>query len=141
MRVAIYTSALLMVIGCRTATDITPHWDVERDAVPSATHPYGGFWKSDPGDDWGLAIGPYEADTYYVSFCGPGGCFAKGEGLYRPITSLTNDPDFYTVIDLNTIEVGNSESSKTYFRSEGRALTKPNKDLNQSPSYLGSRLD
>ncbi len=93
------------------------HWDVERDAQPSETHPYGGFWKSSVQDEFGLAIGPAGADSYYVSFCGPGGCFAKGE--YRPITKLVSDPA-YRIVDSNTIEVNGKDGFTAFNRSAGR---------------------
>ena len=84
---------------------LNPHREVEAQAVPSESHPLAGFWKAscdDPEEDFGLAIGPMGSDTYYVSFCGPGGCFAKGD--YRPITKLVGDPK-YRVLDNDTIEV------------------------------------
>jgi hypothetical protein len=113
--------ACLMVCGC--ATDLAPHWEAERDAVPSDSHPFGGFWKSDLSNDFGMAIGPYGAGTYYVSFCGPGGCFAKGH--YRPVTSLANDPE-YRIIDKDTIEFHGSTGWTKYYRSQGRKAPQPN---------------
>ncbi len=107
----------LVLCGCGFSD--APHWDSERDAVPSKSHPYAGFWKSDLSDAFGLAIGPYGEGKYYVSFCGPGGCFAKGE--YRPITSLTNDAA-YRVIDANTIEVKGRDGFSKYYRSNGRKV-------------------
>jgi hypothetical protein len=94
-----------------------PNWQVEQDAQPSDRHPYGGFWKKDAQDAFGLAIGPASADSYYVSFCGPGGCFAKGE--YRPITKLVGDPA-YRILDSNTIEVKSKEGFTAFHRCAGR---------------------
>jgi hypothetical protein len=97
-----------------------PHnqnWEVERDAQPSEKHPYGGFWKIRPQDEFGFAIGPVGADSYYVSLCGPGGCFAKGE--YRPITKLVGDPA-YRIVDSNTIEVNGTDGFTAFHRSAGR---------------------
>jgi hypothetical protein len=56
--------------------------------------------------------------TYYVSFCGPGGCFA--EGTYRPETPLYGDPS-YRIVDTNTIEVqGWIGTWEKYVRCRGR---------------------
>ena len=99
---------------------LIPHsqnWEVERDAQPTEAHPYGGFWKIRPQDEFGLAIGPTGADSYYVSFCGPGGCFPKGE--CRPITKLVGDPG-YRIVDSNTIEVNGTDGFTAFHRSAGR---------------------
>jgi hypothetical protein len=93
------------------------NWEVERDAQPSETHPYGGFWKINPQDQWGLAVGPYDNTSYYVSFCGPGGCFPKGK--YRPVTPLVGDPQ-YRVLDVNHLDVNGKKGFTTYQRSNGR---------------------
>ena len=77
------------------------NWHVKENAIKSQTHPLAGFWKgSDCKDPWGWAIGPIDKDKYYISFCGPGGCFK--EGTYRPNTSIVGDKE-YKVIDQNTI--------------------------------------
>lgn len=94
-----------------------PNWEVEQDAQPSDTHPYGGFWKEHPHDEFGLAIGPAGADSYYVSFCGPGGCFGKGE--YREITRLVGDPA-YRILDSNNIKVNSKDGFSAFHRSAGR---------------------
>ena len=94
-----------------------PNWEVEQAGQPSDTHPYGGFWKERAQDEFGLAIGPAGADSYYVSFCGPGGCFAKGE--YRPITKLAGDPG-YRIVDSNTIELNGKDGFTAFHRSTGR---------------------
>jgi len=109
----------LLIAGCGSKTN--PNWEVETDAKPSISHPYGGFWKTDPKDTFGLAIGPYDESRYYVSFCGPGGCFAKGS--YRPITTLKDD-SAYRIIDANTIEVKGHNGVTTYYRSDGRIGSK-----------------
>jgi hypothetical protein len=57
--------------------------EVERDAQPSETHPYGGFWKIRPQDEFGFAIGSAAADSYYVSFCGPRGCSPRRASIGR----------------------------------------------------------
>jgi hypothetical protein len=107
---------LLMFVGCG-ARRSAPNWQVERDAQPSEIHPYGGFWKVKAQDEFGLAIGPAGKDSYYVSFCGPGGCFAKGE--YRPLTPLIGDPA-YRIVDGNQIEVQGKDGFTAYHRSPGR---------------------
>ena len=79
-----------------------PHWHLETNAIKSESHPYAGFWKSENcNNDWGWAIGPANENTYYISFCGPGGCFK--EGTYRPNTTIIND-EKYKIIDENTIQ-------------------------------------
>ena len=84
-----------------------PNWYVERNAVKSKSHPYAGFWKDENcKDNFGWAIGAAGNGLYYVSFCGPGGCFK--EGTYRPNTDLITDAT-YDVVDEN----------KIYFWSQG----------------------
>jgi hypothetical protein len=96
-----------------------PNWHVEQQAQPTATHPLAGFWKSDGcKDDFGLAIGPMGEQTYYVSFCGPGGCFA--EATYRPETTIHGDSS-YKVVDADTIDVvGFAGTTTRYVRCRGR---------------------
>jgi hypothetical protein len=107
---------ILLFVGC--VADNDPNWQAEQNAKKSQSHPLAGFWKSQNcKDDWGLAIGPMGEGKYYVSFCGPGGCFK--EGTYRPVTTLYNDPE-YKVIDENTIEVKGSGSFSVYVRCPGR---------------------
>lgn len=122
MKAIIVIFVCLMVCSC--SFNDAPHWESEHDAVPSKSHPFAGFWKSDLSDTFGLAIGPYGEGKYYVSFCGPGGCFAKGD--YRPITSLTNDTT-YRIIDANTIEVQGRDGFSKYYRSKGREVTESQK--------------
>ncbi len=91
----------------------TPNWHVETNAVPSASHPLGGFYKEgDCSAAHGWAVGPAGEGEYYISFCGPGGCFA--EGSYRPITAIYNDPK-YDVIDENRLVLF-SEQGRTEIR-------------------------
>jgi hypothetical protein len=106
---------LFAFVGCGTRHH--QNWEVEQDAQPSETHPYGGFWKINSQDQWGLAIGPYGKTSYYVSFCGPRGCFTKGE--YRAATSLVGDPQ-YRVLDMNHLDVNGKKGFTTYQRSNGR---------------------
>jgi len=123
MKNVILIFAMLLLCGCAYERDRDPHREVERDAVPSESHPYAGFWKENLSDDWGLAVGPHSEGEYYVSFCGRGGCFAR-DGDGSVITSFENDPDF-RIIDLNTIEApgGIFGFATKYFRSDGRELT------------------
>ena len=114
---------LLAVIGMSCGPPAPPNdqpnWHVEENAIRSETHPLSGFWKKDDCSlDAGLAIGAMGEDTYYVSFCGPGGCFA--EGTYRPETTILDDPT-YRVVDDKTIEVeGWLGMWLKYVRCEGR---------------------
>lgn len=95
-----------------------PNWHVERNAVPSKSHPLAGFYKDEGcGDSWGWAIGPANKTEYYISFCGPGGCFA--EGTYRPNTTIQNDSN-YEVVDVNTIKFKNDEGWTTHVRCPSR---------------------
>lgn len=105
----------LLVLGCSSHDT---NWDVQKNAIPSTTHPLAGFWKSpDCSDAWRLAIGPEQSKNYYVSFCGPGGCFAKGE--YRPLTTIYNDSN-YRVISNDKIEVVGADGFTKYIRCTGR---------------------
>lgn len=113
--------SLMMAGACCTPAPPNdgPNWQVEKNARPSETHPLGGFWKPEKCDvDFGLAIGPMGERMYYVSFCGPGGCFA--EGTYRPATAIYGDPS-YSVLDEDTIEVVGLGGQRTkYIRCPGR---------------------
>jgi hypothetical protein len=105
-----------LFLGCTANND--PNWQVEQNAIKSQSHPLAGFWKDrNCEDEWGLAIGPMGEGKYYVSFCGPGGCFK--EGTYRPVTTLYNDPN-YRIIDENTIEIKRSDGFIVYVRCKGR---------------------
>lgn len=95
---------------------LEPNWHIKRQAKPTKTHPLGGFWKRNPTHDHGLAIGPAE-DDYFISFCGPSGCFEKG--TYRPNSRIVGDTD-YRVIDNNTIEVKGKKGFTRYVRSRTR---------------------
>ena len=94
-----------------------PNWHIEKNARPSKEYPLGGFWKKNKKHDHGLAIGSDSDGLYYVSFCGPGGCFEKG--TYRVNTAIENDPN-YKVIDANTIEVKGKKGFERYVRAKSR---------------------
>ena len=93
-----------------------------KNAVKTELHPYSGFWKDENcNDSFGWAIGPAGEGLYYISFCGPGGCFA--EGTYRPNTTIINDPK-YNVADENTIDFWSQSGWSTHVRGPGRNITK-----------------
>ncbi len=94
-----------------------PNWYIEDDAKRTKSHPLGGFWKKNPKHDHGLAIGPAEDGKYFISFCGPGGCFEKG--TYRANSTIEGDPH-YRVIDTNTIEVEGKKGFSKYVRVKRR---------------------
>ena len=95
-----------------------PYWHVEKNAVASQSHPLAGFYKSENcKDPWGWAVGPIGTDKYYISFCGPGGCFP--EGTYRPNTTIYNDSD-YEVVDKDTIKMKSKNGWKIAVRCNGR---------------------
>jgi len=94
-----------------------PNWHVEKEARPTKTHPLGGFWKKNPNHDHGLAIGPAENEKYFISFCGPGGCFKKG--TYRANSTIEGDPH-YKIVDENTIEVEGKKGFSKYVRAKQR---------------------
>lgn len=80
-----------------------PHWYVVEDAVATSTHPFAGFWKQGDCDEpWGWAIGPAKPDSYYVSFCAPGGC-QEPPVMGTNTTTIVDDPD-YLVVNPNTIK-------------------------------------
>lgn len=78
-----------------------PGRTAEKMAVPTDEFPLAGFYKDKPMENFGFAIGPNENGTYYISFCGPGGCFKPG--TYLPDTTIVDDSN-YEVIDNNTIK-------------------------------------
>jgi hypothetical protein len=95
-----------------------PHWYVEEQAVPSSDHPLAGFWKQESCEEpWGWAIGPVSSGLYYISICGPGGCFDTGE--YRPNTTLYDDPN-YKVVDQNTLMFQSDSGWSTMVRCSSR---------------------
>ena len=101
---------------------IDPDRLAEKHAIPSENHPYAGFWKFDNcDDDWGLAISPAQTKTYFISFCGPGGCFK--EGTYWPETDITHDKQI-RLIDANRMEIGSADGFRLIVRCSGRT-TKP----------------
>lgn len=94
------------------------NWHIKKNAVKTELHPYSGFWKDENcNDSFGWAIGPAGEGLYYISFCGPGGCFA--EGTYRPNTTIINDPK-YNVADENTIDFWSQSGWSTHVRCPGR---------------------
>jgi hypothetical protein len=95
-----------------------PNRTAEALAVASTTHPFAGFWKR-PGctDRFGFAISPAGPSTYFVSFCGPGGCFRPG--TYLPETPLVNDTQ-YRIIDNDSIEIDGSDGFSRFVRCERR---------------------
>jgi hypothetical protein len=111
----------VLILACSTgAANAAADADreAEKAAVPTAQHPYAGFWKSDDcSDRFGLAISPAGQGMYAVSFCGPGGCFKPG--TYRPNTKLVGDPN-YRVLDKDTIEVRGALGFSKYVRCEKR---------------------
>jgi len=97
-----------------------PNWHIEKEAKPTKTHPLGGFWKKNKNHEHGLAIGPAEDEKYFISFCGPGGCFEKG--AYRQNSTVVGDPH-YRILDENTIEVKGKKGYEKYFRVKQRENT------------------
>lgn len=95
-----------------------PNWHVECEAKPSKTHPLGGFWKRRVNYDHGIAIGAADENRYFISFCGPSGCFEKGK--YRPNSTIEGDPN-YRVVDNNTIEIRGRKGFTRYVRVKSRA--------------------
>lgn len=89
----------------------------EKTAIPSESHPMAGFWKSNPSNNFGLAIAPAEDKLYSVSFCGPGGCFKPG--TYRPDTLLVGDEDYQIVAD-DTLLIRSRDGWSTYKRAASR---------------------
>jgi len=90
----------------------------EKAAVPSASHPYAGFWKEGGcANNFGVAIAPAGDSRYSISFCGPGGCFEPG--TYRPNTTLSGDPN-YRIVDDNNIELRTITGYSKYVRCPKR---------------------
>jgi hypothetical protein len=139
-----YTGPRLLKIGARATTVLGAAWHVvsfgflvyvfvvvsqgasdshdeeriaEKTAIPSASHPMAGFWKTQSSDNFGLAVSPAGAGTYSVSFCGPGGCFKPG--TYRPDTALVGD-ETYQIVDENTLRVQGRDGWTTYHRAPSR---------------------
>ncbi len=96
---------------------LNPNWHIEKEAKRTQQHPLAGFWKKNPKHDHGLAIGAAEDGKYFISFCGPGGCFEKG--AYRVNSTIKGDPH-YRVIDDNTIEVKGKKGFTKYIRVKRR---------------------
>lgn len=93
---------------------LEPHWHLKENAIRSESHPLAGFWKTEDERTHGMAIGPAGKGIYYISFCGPGGCFK--ENTYRPNSTIIGD-DAYKVIDNDTIEILGKDGYSTYKRS------------------------
>jgi hypothetical protein len=72
-----------------------------------------GFWKVNCSDAFGVQIKKQPGNTFSVSFCGPGGCFAPGE--WKPNTPIIGDPK-YRVINANTIELPFGQGWNRYTR-------------------------
>ncbi len=107
-------SALIFVVWVwYLSKDHEPNWHVIEDSRPSESHPYAGFWKADCRDGFGLAIGPLQEDNYYVSFCGPGGCFEKGG--YMSNTNIVDDY-CYKIVDENKMEIMRGGEFEMYHR-------------------------
>ena len=93
---------MLLIVEFSSKGDTNdPGRTAEKLAVPTDEFPLAGFYKSDVSNNFGFAIGPNEDGTYYISFCGPGGCFKPG--TYLSNTTIINDPN-YVVIDNDTIK-------------------------------------
>jgi len=106
------------ICGCETPIDRDRL--AEKTAIASPSHPYAGFWKQpDCSDNFGLAIAPAGAETYSVSFCGPGGCVKPGTA--RPNSKLAGDSD-YRIVDKDTIDIRATDGSgfMRYVRCEKR---------------------
>lgn len=97
-----------------------PNWHIEKQAKPSKNHPLAGFWKKNQNHNHGLAIGSAPEGLYFISFCGPGGCFEKG--TYRPNSAIEGDPA-YRIIDESTIEIKGKKGFDKYTRAETRENT------------------
>ncbi|MGR6875070.1 hypothetical protein ACU6U9_22965 [Pseudomonas sp. HK3] len=108
------------------------NWHIEKQGKPSKTHPLGGFWKRDLKNDHGLAIGKAPRGLYFISFCGPSGCFEKG--TYRPNSAIVGDSD-YRILDKNTIEVKGRNGFNTYTRVNARKK-RLTKSWSTHPWYL-----
>ena len=98
-------------------TPAEPNWHIEKQGKPSKVHPLGGFWKKDLKHNHGLAIGKAPGGLYFISFCGPGGCFEKG--TYRSNSTIVGDSD-YRVLDQNTLEIKGKRGFDKYIRAKTR---------------------
>lgn len=74
---------------------------------------YNGLWKKGCKDKTGLQIQNFEADLYFVSFCGRGGCMPPNEK--RPDTTVEGDPN-YNVIDDDNIQILEDDEWKDYIK-------------------------
>ena len=88
------------VVVFRPDLNATSH-TIQAELQPDPALPYIGFWKTDCGDDFGVAIQKAASNAYFVRFCGPGGCVGK-----TPFTrtDLVGDPR-YRIADRDTIGI------------------------------------
>jgi hypothetical protein len=77
----------------------TTSYTVQAELQPDPELPYIGFWKGNCDENFGLAVQKASADTYFVRFCGPGGCFGKTRFMR---TNLVKDPR-YKILDQDTL--------------------------------------
>jgi hypothetical protein len=96
------TLTLLLLLMLYASFRHDPNWHVVEEAVASSDHPFAGFWKQSNCDQpWGWAIGPAAQDSYYVSFCAPGGCQESADQSTNT-TAINDDPD-YLVVNPDTL--------------------------------------
>lgn len=104
--------AILVVLMLYGSISHDPNWHVVEEAVASDSHPFAGFWKQGDCDEpWGWAIGPAQPDSYYVSFCAPGGC-QEPPAVDSNATTIIDDSS-YLVVNPNTMR----------YRFEGEWIT------------------
>ena len=87
--------------------------NISKFLVPTAAHPFTGFWKSTCSESFGFAIHPASPGRYAVCFCGPGGCSKPGVSCSE--AGLTNSWG-YRVIDSNTLEKLGLDGYSRYVR-------------------------
>ena len=74
---------------------------------------FNGFWKKDCKAKVGLQLMNFEADRYFISFCGRGGCMPPT--AERPNTSIEDDPD-YNIIDDENIQIYEEDGWEDYLK-------------------------
>ena len=74
---------------------------------------FNGLWRKHCKDKVGLQIENFEADLYFVSFCGRGGCMPPTKD--RPDTTVEGDPN-YNVIDDDHIQILEDDEWKDYIK-------------------------
>jgi hypothetical protein len=72
-----------------------------------------GFWKTNCTDAFGVQIKKQTGNSFSVSFCGPGGCFAPGE--WMPNTPIVTDPK-YRILNATTLEIQYGEGWHQFTR-------------------------